>query len=697
MKIQLPPLTDNLLELEHFPTAYQAFLFRASEFFTAETMAKTLCTTAENVRTSLAQMGLKETTDSDIWLKKGYITIIKQMWHILPYSQLIELLGFEEDEFAYILKEDDFLDIKLGPKPDCEKVVWRELTDEEKERTDAIKTIMEQIDTTGAEPFDFKYNVPKIEFDGDEKIKTRMFYCFSGLYRKAFEVDSRTYCPDNLLEAYQKIGINALWNQGLLSQLAPFPFSKEQNEDYKKRIAFMRDFTERCAKYGIKLFLYINEPRYMPESFFESNPDIKGHKISEREVCLCTSTEKVQNYLSDSIEYICREVPLIGGFVVISRSENITNCYSHSVEGTCNCPRCSQRSVPDVVSEVINCIHRGASRVSPDIKVLAWDWQWEEYNFDIIKKLNKDVILLAQSELRVPLNIGGVENKVIDYSISHIGPGEHALQEWNLAKSLGLKCATKIQVNTSWGTSTVPAVPIFPLIDEHVRRLKEEGIEHIIASWTLGGYPSHNIVQVAKHFYEKVKNPEVFELNEKVKKASEIFGSALQEFPFHVLTLYFGPQNAGPSTPLFLKPTGYQATMTCYSYDDTDAWRYNYPEDVYESQLDKLCTMYQKGLDILGDFSKDSDETTIMAHATYYLFKSTLDQFRFYIARRKGDYQEMIRCAQQEVVSAEKMLALMNISSVIGFEASNHYYFSKQSLCEKIVNCKYIINKLKSL
>jgi hypothetical protein len=38
------------------------------------------------------------------------------------------------------------------------------------------------------------------------------------------------------------------------------------------------------------------------------------------------------------------------------------------------------------------------------------------------------------------------------------------------------------------------------------------------------------------------------------------------------------------------------------------------------------------------------------------------------------------------------MLSLMNRNASIGYEAANHYYFSKGQLAEKMVNCRYILD-----
>ena len=683
MIFTLPKLGQNALETPHFPTRHQAFIFRAWEYVPADKIAKILGTTEGNVIRAAKEMGLPNYDPGNMWLERGYITIIRSMWHILPYSQLLELLGMTEGELALILKEEDFLDVKLQLKPKCEPVRWRELTDAEREQTAKIKALMQTVDISGKRAFEFEYSVPKISREGKEVFKTRMIYAFSGLYQHAFDVPSEVYLPDEQLEAYRSLGVNGIWTQGMLSGLVEFPFEPSISAGCEERLARMRAMTERLAKYGIKLYLYINEPRYMPLSFFEKHPDIRGH-IRGEGASLCTSTEKVQNYIRNSIEKICREVPLIGGFFMITRSENLTNCYSHSgdMKVECNCPRCSKRSAPEVISELINIIAEAAHSISDDIKVFAWGWAWRGFSDEIIRSLRKDVILLSQSELDVPFEIGGVRGNVIDYSMSIIGPGDKAKSEWSVAKECGLEIGAKVQISTTWEASTVPAIPVSPLIDKHIRALRDEGVEHLMLSWTLGGYPCNNIATAAKYFYEnaRVDSPNY--------EAEKIFADAFREFPFHINTLYKGPQNAGPSTPLFPTPSGYNATMTCFAYDDLEHWRSIYPVDIFEDQFRKLCEGWKKGLALIDE--SDESEVAVMARAAWCIFKSSYDQIRFIRARDEGRFADAKEIAEDEEQIARLMLAQMNKNAAIGYEASNHYYFSKGQIVEKILNCRYV-------
>ena len=689
-----PPLKKDAIPVTHFPTRHQAFIFRASEYFPVAKIASLLKTSVENVKAAQSEMGVPDYQPDERWIRRGYITIIRNMWHILPYDQLLELLDMSEDELGVILKEEDFLSHKLFEKPICDRVEWRELTEEEKARTAEIKELIRDVKIEGKRPFEFEYPKTKVKLSGKELFDTRMIYPFAGLYQQAFDVDSEVFLPDEQLIAYQNLGVNGLWMQGVLSQLAYYPFDPKLSEGYEKRVEKMQAMVERLKKFGLKLFLYINEPRFMPLSFFEKHPELRGHVRGDA-ASLCTSTEVVQNYIKDSIESICRAVPDIGGFFTITRSENHTNCYSHSGgdRGECNCPRCKNRTPGDVIGELMGCIVEGAHRVSDKIKIFAWNWSWSEFSEEIIRKLPKEVVLFSNSEKAIPFTIGGISGTVSDYSMSIVGPGEPAKLDWKIAKECGLEVGAKVQINTTWEASTTPAIPVSPLVEQHMEGIQKEGVRHVMLSWTLGGYPSTNIAAAAKYFFEKYErddfDPELYE-------AEKQFSIAFKEFPFHKDLLYTGPQNAGPSVLLYEKNTGYQATMTCFPYDHIMAWSaYFYPFDVMENQFKLLTEKWEIGLNMLKE--DDERETAIMAHAAYCLFKSSYNLIRFVRARDDERYADAVEAAKGELVIAKKMLSLMNKNASIGYEAANHYYFSRGQVVEKIINCDYIIKKFEKL
>jgi hypothetical protein len=58
---------------------------------------------------------------------------------------------------------------------------------------------------------------------------------------------------------YQKTGVTGVWLHGVLSELSPYPFDPARSVGYEARRANMKALIERCRKYGISLYLYLND------------------------------------------------------------------------------------------------------------------------------------------------------------------------------------------------------------------------------------------------------------------------------------------------------------------------------------------------------------------------------------------------------------------------------------------------------
>src|SRR5262249_23427023 len=197
---------------------------------------------------------------------------------------------------------------------------------------------------------------------------------------------------------------------------------------------------ERAGRQGLKVYLYINEPRAMPEAFFAKHPGMKGavDRHDPRFFALCTSDAAVREWLAASLAHVFSQVPDLGGIFSITMSENLTNCYSHGNARSCR--RCSARQGWEVVSEVIRTFRDGVRRSSKDARVIAWDWGWGEdwvrNGADperVIRNLPEDVQLLSVSEWSQPVSRGGVRTKVGEYSISGPGPRPRPTRRWSAA------------------------------------------------------------------------------------------------------------------------------------------------------------------------------------------------------------------------------------------------------------------------
>ena len=686
------------LSFPHFPNRFQAVIWRNWGLIPVERLSKVLDTSNENIISSAKELGLPDIEVSKNWLEKGYLTIIRNNWHLLGYEQLLVLLGWTADKMDYILREEDFLWHKLGNhKPSVTKTVFSKLSEDEKVKTEAIKKTASDFFNLFPEtekPFDFiqQYNSCVKKDKLKSHFDLNFIYSFHALYGDTLMEPELDPYPDELLKAYAENGINGIWMQVILYTLYPLENAPEYSIGWKKRLESLRELVKRAAKFGIKIYLYLNEPRGMPERFFEKHPEWKG--VEHKEIfALCTSTEGVRKYLEDSCFHVFKNVPGLGGIFCITMSENLTNCHAKRTGD--KCPLCSQKSVSEVIAETVSSIEKGVHKAAPEARVMAHAWAWCKEGGEVIKRLPENVELLAVSEWGKEFEFQGTKGSVVDYSMSQIGPSDESLSLWKAAKERGLKTVAKVQLNNSWECSAVPYLPIPYLVKEHLENLKQAGVTGLMSSWTLGGYPGPNLGLTFRTVEETALDLFGKEASETVCGAWKIFGDAFREFPFHVGVLYVAPPNYGPMALFYEKATGYKATMIGYPYDDLEGWRSIYPEEVFESQFAKLCEKWEKGLEKLkkaksfvpSEKLSNFIDLENVSEAAFCHFKSTLNQIRFVRKRNSGNNDGISEILNDEIDITKRLLAVVSRDSRIGFEASNHYYYTRNDLVEKILNC----------
>lgn len=719
MKIPLPPvIKDKILPLPHFPAGFQAVIFRNWGLVDKSRIAAVIGTDEETVTREAQALGLDGSTKAQPdWLTKGYITIIRANWHILDYPGICTLLGWDEEKLGYILREDDFLSVKLGSfKPDVVPFRHRALTEEELHQTDKIRfsvlSARAALPPNGQKPFDFAPSFSTAPIG----IKTPLFeerFCYSycALYGDTFldrELIDASF-PDELLLAYKNLGITGVWTHIVLYTVVEFPFAPEYSKGFRERQQGMRYLTEKLARYGLKLFLYFNEPRAMPMSFFREHPELLGWENNGYGT-MCVSTPEVQNYLRDAVSELVENVPELGGFFTITASENLTNCHSHS-HGKKLCPKCAPFSEEEIFARVNSLVLEGVRRVSDTVKVIAWSWGWrQELTPGVIPLLPKDVAVMGVSEQAVEKNINGTLTSVLDYSISLEGPGSYALSTWDLAHSTGHRAYAKMQVNNSWELAAVPYIPAFEKPYRHLKKLIEAGEnrpEGLMLSWTLGGFPSPTFEMLARMYsgdrsgFSELMSaifPEV--PPQPLTAALHAFSEAFDNYPFHIGTAYNAPQHYAPANLFHAAPSGFAATMVGFPYDDLDAWRSVFPRETYIKQLKLLSDRWNEGLGLLQNavegvsISPKTAQLLRCARTCGNHFRATYLNCLFVLLREdpKTDatLEEILEESESIALESAKLLAQ---DATLGYESSNHYFYTANSLFEKIINCRYIKEK----
>lgn len=724
----------------HFPDRLHEFVWRNWQVVEPARLAALLETSVDRVRALAASMGLPpaDTVPQEMQAR-GYITLIRRNWHLLPYEQLLALLEMTPDQLAFALREDDFLWIKLGSlKPKCEPIRYRTPDEAAQRRAAEIRRVVETEfgrEMRGpAEPrFQFvrELSEPLVPFSAserreEERIFLRLVYSYLAVYGDPLLRPELNPYPEGFLQRLSAVGINGVWLHAVLRDLAPggtaFP---EFGIGHERRLANLRNLVDRCQRFGVSVYLYLNEPRAMPASFFGNRPEMGG--VQEHEfTALCTSHPAVRQWMSDALAHVFHQVPGLGGIYAITASENLTSCASHGAWPSCR--RCQARTDTEIIAEVAAVLEEGVHRGSPGANVILSDWGWKGHGDaqDIISRLPKSAWLMSVSEWSLPIERGGIRSTVGEYSISAVGPGPRALTHWAAARRAGVKAAAEIQFNNTCEIASIPYLPVLDLVAEHIDRLAPIELHGMLVGWTMGGHPSPNF-QLAQAL-NRMPPPNVDAVLDALarqrfgdrgapyaRRAWTLASEGFRQYPFHISVVYTSPIQWGPANPMYPARTGYRATMWGIPYDDLEGWRGPYPPEVLATQFDKVAAGFRlaaEELRVAVGHAPPAARTHAAADLRYTRgaamhFQSVANQARFVRARDtlaqsanvlSADERLRLRaeikgCLESEIQLARQLFSLAREDSRIGFEPSCHYFYLPLDLVEKVINCRWLLEQ----
>ncbi|MCM8817372.1 MAG: hypothetical protein NC913_07695, partial [Candidatus Omnitrophica bacterium] len=395
--------------------------------------------------------------------------------------------------------------------------------------------------------------------------------------------------PDWYLEEIAKEGFNAVWLHCILRDIVcsnVFPeFGRKQSE----QIPALNEMVEKAGRYGLKVFLYFCEPRGFPENdvFWKKNADVKGQSSNLGNIgmlkgvyyALCSSTQKVKDYLYRSSYDLFKKVPGLGGVFMITASEFPTHCYSHYpkwkikftdpyieklIKRPFDCKRCEKKEPCDIVAEIITIVNRGIKDASACADVIAWNWSWYIIEPDpqkkLISQLPQDVILMGDFERGGYKKMFGKRLEIDEYSLSYTGPSPRFKKLFSEAKKRKMKVMAKIQIGSTHELVSIPYIPVPYRIAEKIYRMKKMGVNGYLGCWIFGGdvSPMSKVAGKLSSFpclfpAKAIRQVAVEEFGEKpskyILKAWKHFSNAWKNYPFSVPFLYFSPMNYATAYP----------------------------------------------------------------------------------------------------------------------------------------------------
>ena len=414
-----------------------------------------------------------------------------------------------------------------------------------------------------AEPPDAAYAAPA----GEPWLKDRISRCFFGPIKRAPYnrdelMDDVDYYPDGYLERLRRDGVNGLWITVEFLELAETRFFP-RDPGAERRLAKLSRTVEKCARYGIKVWVFALEPKWLAEShpFRAANPGLFVRRGDH--FAMCPELPEVQEYLETSARDIFTKVPGLGGFIGITHGEDITSCFSYKGEG---CPRCEGLPCWRMHNDIVGPILRGARAGNPEARVISWFYQPEartgrpEWVRECAAHIPEGVSLMYNFEsglLAKQLDrwrVGG------DYWLSQPGPGA-PFARLSAASGRG-ELAAKIQMACSHEDATVPYIPVPGLLWRKFKAMRECGVQTAMLSWYFGNYPcmmsraawmlAHEDFSGGEDsFLRRLAAGEWGGQAEEAVRIWKAFADAYSHYPVSNYMQYYGPYHAGVAWALY--------------------------------------------------------------------------------------------------------------------------------------------------
>ncbi|MEE1088029.1 MAG: hypothetical protein UIC63_03610, partial [Bacteroidaceae bacterium] len=222
------------IQYDYFPSRQHAFVWRNWTLVPAEKLAKVLGTSKRNVERMAVSMGLnrKQRIEEEWGTSRGYITIVRRNWHLLPYEQLLMLLNMSREELAYRLIEDDFLWTKLGKvKPKCEPLTYTEPDKHTQEKAARFAMDVQNYVQTAQYPseprFGFMRDFKKVKKNGvhstqptvSDGFEFRMIFPYFTDYGDPLLDKELSSYPEELFRQLSEVGVNGIWLHSVLRMM----------------------------------------------------------------------------------------------------------------------------------------------------------------------------------------------------------------------------------------------------------------------------------------------------------------------------------------------------------------------------------------------------------------------------------------------------------------------------------------------
>ena len=529
--------------------------------------------------------------------------------------------------------------------------------------------------------------------------------------------DEREYFPDAYLSRLAGEGVNGLWVTGMFWQLCRTPTFPGFGPHSERRMDHLRRIVARCARYGIRIYLFCIEPRAAGDRNLsvELPAAVRGHQNR----MYCTSTPQGRQGLAECVRFLFSECPDLGGLLDLCVGERGTHCYSANLGTPNTCPRCRLRDPFDVLSETLAIMERAMHEVAPQAQLIAWPYSqylvWgSERTRDYARLVPERVVLLHNFESAGQCEQLGRMRTLNDYWLAWPGPSQLFRDCAATARAAGRETGAKIQAGCSYEMATVPFVPVPGNLWRKYRAIRELGVQTVMQCWLIGSFPSAMTQAAGQLSFEPFPDDESAFLERlaaldwagherEVATAWAAFGEAYRNYPFSRIFSYYSPMNNGPVWPLHLVPRdlGLQAPFRAGRPPSGDRIGECLADDLTLAEalvlVGRMRDGWARGMALLAPlravYGDDPARLRDIAvcEAVGLLIQSAAHILQFYqwreelawsedVALRRDILDRMRRLVAAEIQVSERLLAHAEADSRLGFQADSecHVYYPEK-------------------
>lgn len=605
--------------------------------------------------------------------------------------------------------------------------------------TNLEKTVLSAADTEGLRRGIYFLEDRILETDGpavtsgrwrrSSWVKHRISRCFFGpTYRGPFFIDELAndidYYPGEYLNKLAHEGINGLW---LTMYFRDFPSSifTGRGKESEKRFAKLRLTVERCARYGIRIYIFLSEPKFfgnssitIPTEDSDTHPELTGDTDSTTGFRhFCTSSEAGLKYLAESTGTLFKEVPKLGGLINIMFGEDNGACINDAVNtgSPSGCPRCADRNPGEIYRDCARVMTDAMHHYAPEAEFIGWFYAPKQRDNSPLTERLSEITAEWPEDATILFNMesGGVENQlgkarnVFDYSLAYIGPSELFR---SVASSVE-KAGAKIQVGCSHEDASVPFIPVPLNLYEKYRELHKYKVNTILQCWYFGNYPGlmnkaagrlsfEPLPASEEEFLLELARPDWGRFATDVIQAWRFFSKGYRQFPANIGFEWYGPLHNSIVWPLHLFPV---------DRGIAPSWAPRYFPFVSGDRIGE-CLLFQHTLEeavvLCQGMSADWNKGTgifeklrvdfldyparladiNLASAIGLQMKSTVNLLNFYLLReemfytKKNHLADLEKLVRDEISNTKSMFELCCRDPRLGYhsEAEEHLFYPQK-------------------